>query len=242
MPRGIPNKKKVIETPKVVTEEPTSSPIMIMESPIATKRSAKIFDELMQISRETEGWLTEGESKLLYEAAEQSWSPDCVWVEGGSYCGKSSVLLGGVLASFEGGRLYAVDPHEGNLSYPSHYVNGLLASDHLDNVGSTLYKCRDTLIKGEVNGFVSIVPYKLTDYTPPAPVDLFFLDALHDYESVKADWQWFKQFLVDQAVVIFHDYGQWDGVTRTVKEAVEAGELEECSTADSLIVLRYNKP
>lgn len=51
-------------------------------------------------------------------------------------------------------------------------------------------------------------------------LDLLFIDGDHSYEGVYADWQTYKVFLKEGAIVAFHDYGWADGVKRVVKENV----------------------
>lgn len=50
------------------------------------------------------------------------------------------------------------------------------------------------------------------------PIDLLFIDGDHEYESVKKDIQDYVPKVKHGGLIIFHDYGSWDGVTRAVKE------------------------
>ena len=50
--------------------------------------------------------------------------------------------------------------------------------------------------------------------------NLLFIDGDHSYESVKADWETYKEFLRPGSIIIFHDYGWAEGVKRVVHDDV----------------------
>jgi len=191
-----------------------------------------------RISNETEGWLSPAEGDLLWLTAEQHWHKDAQWVEDGSYKGKSTVLLGGVLALHQGGWLQAVDPHSGDLSYPSQVKDGLMDGEPR-NEGSSLEGFQQTIQRAHLESYVSLVQRRFTDHVPPSPVDLVFLDGLHDFASVYADYKHIRQFLTPDATVIFHDVGAWTGPTQVVNVAVAMGELQIIEQADSMCVCKF---
>jgi len=171
-------------------------------------------------------------------------SDGSVWFEVGSYCGRSTALLAGVLAIAGKGILIAVDPMEGNLSKITHWgLNGLLDSNELISMGSTFEKFSATMAKIDT-GNVTLVQKRFTDVEIKHPVSLVFIDGLHDYESVKADWEHVKPHLTNGATVAFHDYFQWEGVTKLVDQVIHAGEFVQGSvyTAESLFSFAYQKP
>lgn len=197
-------------------------------------------EDYFAISNATEGWLTEAETNLLWYTAENYWSDGCRWVEIGSYCGKSTVLLGGVLALHGAGWLQCVDPMDGNLSFPTHYEDKLLASNRLDNVGSTLEKFNATIERAGLTKIVDLIPTKFTDaHAEDGVFTLAFVDGLHDFDSVKDDWEHLKPMLTQNAIVIFHDYQKWHGPTLVVDTAIAYNELQFIEQADSLVVCRY---
>ena len=49
-------------------------------------------------------------------------------------------------------------------------------------------------------------------------MDLIYIDGGHSYDVVKSDWINAKKLMHKHTVVVFHDYGIEEGVTRTVKE------------------------
>ena len=61
------------------------------------------------------------------------------------------------------------------------------------------------------------------DWTPHAGrAGLVFVDGSHAYDYVKADTDTAFRLVADKGVVIWHDYGVWEGVTRALEE-IEAG-------------------
>ena len=68
--------------------------------------------------RVIEGWLDDAEAELLLTAAARAIATiqNGVIVEIGSYCGKSTVVLGTALCASgntNGRKIYAIDPHDG---------------------------------------------------------------------------------------------------------------------------------
>lgn len=51
-------------------------------------------------------------------------------------------------------------------------------------------------------------------------VEVLFIDGDHSYEGVKADWENYKTFLRSGSIVIMHDSGWADGVTRVIQEDI----------------------
>lgn len=60
------------------------------------------------------------------------------------------------------------------------------------------------------------------DWTPyEGSVDLFFVDGAHDYESVCKDTENALRVVRPGGVIVWHDYGVWEGVTRCLDELRE---------------------
>lgn len=51
-------------------------------------------------------------------------------------------------------------------------------------------------------------------------ISFLFVDGDHSYGSVKKDWEIFSPFLLDDAIVVFHDSGWAEGVQRVIREYV----------------------
>jgi hypothetical protein len=73
----------------------------------------------------------------------------------------------------------------------------------------------------------------------PQPIALLYVDGLHDYASVLADFRHFASDLLPGALVAFHDYFDLcPGVKQCVNELMRNGQCEFVTQRDSLIVCR----
>lgn len=52
-------------------------------------------------------------------------------------------------------------------------------------------------------------------------VDFVFIDGAHDYESVRKDTENALRIICPNGVIVWHDYGVWEGVTRCLDELRE---------------------
>ena len=178
------------------------------------------------------GWLTPREADHLIAAALRTAAlanggPPPALVEIGSFCGKSTVTLGLALRHLgrPGLRLTAIDPH---LGY--HFGGGI----------DTYPVLLENLRRHELEPWVEVIRARSTDVPWKGPIGFLFVDGLHDYDNVKADFHHFAGFLAPGALVAFHDYEfpHCDGVKQAVDELMLAGRLEFLSQGDSLILLR----
>jgi len=68
-----------------------------------------------------------------------------------------------------------------------------------------------------------------------APIDFLFIDAEHQYEPVKGDWETWKPHLADNALVGFHDITHRPGVEHTAGVFKLWRELKEQYRTKELI-------
>lgn len=180
------------------------------------------------------GWFTEPEAELLLTTAGTVlWElpPTCAVVEVGSYYGRSTVLLASAMLDLRpGGRLIAIDPHDGVISL----------SGRPDQKGAPTFEafCR-TLTAAGVRDAVEIVRERSTDVVWDQPIGLLFVDGLHDYDSVRADFDHFDRWILPGGFVAFHDCSEdFPGVVRLVDEVDERPEYGWVDRAGDLVVLR----
>jgi hypothetical protein len=190
---------------------------------------------ILEQMRNIEGWLTAAEADLLISLAQQALT-DCpqvsAVVEVGSYCGKATTVLGGVVRAVRAtARVWAIDPHDGFVG----------AHDHgLERVAKpTLDLLQQNIERAQLSPFVEIVQGRAQDVPWSEPVCLLLIDGLHDYPSVLRDFTHFESFLVDGGLVAFHDYDDYfPGVPAFVDELSASGRYQTVARARSLIALR----
>ena len=193
-------------------------------------RAGRTFD----VMRQTEGWLADAEGELLLAAvlhvAAGSTQPRTV-VEVGSYCGRSTVVLASVLQAVSpASRVWAIDPHDGQVG----------ATDQgLQHYGPTFDRFVANLAAAGVSDTVEPVLKHSYDVHWHEPIDLLFVDGLHDYGNVSRDFRHFEPWIADGAIVLFHDYASYfPGVVAFVDELLAAGGYRRVDAAESLVALQ----
>jgi hypothetical protein len=180
-----------------------------------------------------EGWLSAAEADLLAAAARASAGrpgPHTI-VEVGSYCGRGTVVLGGVAAALSPGSVvHAVDPHDRRLGVWGAPPSGV--PDAAAELQSNLDAAGVATAVDHRRGYAGEVAV-------PGPIDLLVVDHLHDYASVVADFSQFQGQLVEGGLVAFHDYGDYfNGVVAFVEQLLETGAYTAVQRVETLVLLR----
>ncbi len=189
------------------------------------KTSASLNHKLLNIR----GWLSPSESSILYYFASKI-SKNNLIVEIGSFYGRSTICLG--LGSVVGrnSKIIAVDPHIGIDSYNS--------SDSYSELSKNLknFKLDNVSILRE-ESLIAAKNHKESN------IGLLFIDALHDYDNVKADfWNW-ENLIVKDGYILFHD-AMLLGVNEFLIELLNDKKLkyQALGFRDSILVLKKMTP
>ena len=188
---------------------------------------------IMHAMQRVDGYLYDDEVDLLIAATARvlaNAGRHPAVVEIGSYYGKSTVILGMVAKTVRpGATVYAIDPHEGELS----------VSDSTVNVAPTFAAFLLNITEAGLRDTVVPLVKRSSDVRWTKPIDLLFVDGLHDYHSVAGDFIRFAPWVVPGGYVAFHDYGKPDfpGVTAFVDEVIDLGYYRPVQRAAGLIVL-----
>lgn len=152
-----------------------------------------------------DGWMTDQEREFLYVNA----SRYCDVVEVGSWKGRSTREL-----LLSGAQVYAVDHWKGCPEI-EHMVDGTEYEQFIMNVGG--FKNLRVVKKPSLE---AVKDFCGNGNGLPKSVDMVFIDAGHDYESVKADIKaWSPKA---KRMICGHDYSiEFPGVVRAVHEAFE---------------------
>lgn len=172
--------------------------------------SGKTMQTIEDILTSVDGWLHPKEAQLLYRLASECRARGAI-VEIGSWKGKSTICL--ARGSLAGGKakIHAIDPHTGS-------------PEHAREIGVvwTFDEFRRNVEKAGMNEMVT--PHvdfsSAVAKTFDEPVELIFIDGLHEYEGVKIDFDdWFPK-VVEHGHMAFHDSTCWPGVLKCVSEDV----------------------
>jgi Methyltransferase domain len=129
-----------------------------------------------------DGWLDDDEAELLLRTAARALlegPPGGALVEVGSYCARSTVVLGtAVSALAPSARVHAIDPHKGEVSM----LGGGVA-----RLTPTLEAFRLNISRAGLAHVVETIPSRSFETVWRRPISLLLVDALHDYANVSRD-------------------------------------------------------
>ncbi|MEJ2366621.1 MAG: class I SAM-dependent methyltransferase, partial [Deltaproteobacteria bacterium] len=192
--------------------------------------SRPIFERMKRIK----GWLEEDEADLLIAALSQVLRdlprPQAI-VEVGSYCGRSTVVLGSVIKTVcPEARLYAIDPHEGKVGAVDRGIK---------THSATLAKFRRNITGAGLKGVVELIQKCSTDVEWDKPIGLLLIDGMHDYANVARDFFHFEPWVVPEGLIAFHDYADYyPGVKAFVDELLATGPYKKVGLVHSMMVVR----
>ena len=198
---------------------------------------------LFTLAESVIGFMPTDEGKALFDAAVRFLSGG-VAVEIGTYCGRSTVLLGAAAAQ-TGSVLYTVDHHHGSEEHqPGWEFHDSTMVDPVSGRFDTLPVFRRTLDAAGLDDTIVAVVGKSPVVARGwrIPLEFLFIDGGHSEEAAQADFDgWAKWVSVGGALVI-HDVfpDPRDGGRPPYHiycRAVDSGDFTEVSAAGSLRVL-----
>lgn len=165
-----------------------------------------------------EGYLEPWEGQALYTLARREVASGAAVVELGSYKGRSTICLA------QSGRwVLAVD----------HFAAEAAPGAHADHAAGTYREAFDANLErfgvadvvtkhvGDTHGAGAEDAFAALDRTGTA-VGMVFIDAAHDYESVKADVVWWGPLVVPGGLLVFDD-APMPTVRRVIEECLADG-------------------
>ena len=159
------------------------------------------FAETLQSVSTIDGWLTEGQARMLYDAASAAPAGEAI-VEIASHHGRSTIIL--AKAKSPSVQLIAIDPF-GDPRWGG-------GNDALDTFNENL--AQNGL--GDAVTLIRDFGANAGDNWSSGPVGLLFVDGAHDYPSVKTDLAAWRPHLSPTATILLHDAYSSPGVTRAV--------------------------
>ena len=189
------------------------------------------------------GFLDTAEGEVLYEAAAEM-SPQGLCVEIGSYCGKSTIILG-VACQKVGGVLLAIDHHRG--SEENQPGEEYFDPDLGDGEGgmSTLSQFRNNIRRAGLEDTVipALSPSQMVSRLPMAAPAFVFIDGGHSMPAALSDYRNWGTRVMRGGLLAIHDVfpNTADGGRpphEIYKLALHGGLFEEEKAVKSLRILR----
>ncbi|WP_237572131.1 class I SAM-dependent methyltransferase [Mycolicibacterium lacusdiani] len=188
------------------------------------------------------------EGRALYDAAVR-YLGDGVGVEIGTYCGKSTVMLGAA-AQAGGGVLFTIDHHHGSEEHqPGWEYHDTSMVDPVTGLFDTLPTLRHTLDGAGLDEHVVAIVGKSTVVARGwrTPVQFLFIDGGHTEEAAQRDFAGWAPWVVVGGGLVIHDVfpnpdegGQ--APFHIYRRALDSGEFREVSAMGSMRVLERVSP
>jgi predicted O-methyltransferase YrrM len=189
------------------------------------------------------GFMPADEGRALYDTA-VAYLGDGVGVEIGTYCGKSTVLLGAA-AQHGGGVVYTVDHHHGSEEHqPGWEYHDTSLVDEASGRFDTLPALRRTLDAADLDDHVVAVVGKsgVVARAWRAPLRLLFIDGGHTEAAAQQDFDGWAKWVAVGGALIIHDVFEdpRDGGQapyQIYRRALATGDFKEIGVTGSMRVL-----
>jgi len=161
---------------------------------------------LFELADQVTGFMPADEGRALYDAA-VAYLGDGVGVEIGTYCGKSTVMLGAA-AQQTGGVLYTIDHHHGSEEHqPGWEYHDSSMVDAVTGLFDTLPALRHTLDAAGLDEHVIAVVGKSVVVARGwrTPLRLLFIDGGHTEEAAQRDFDGWARWIDVGGTLIIHD-------------------------------------
>jgi predicted O-methyltransferase YrrM len=199
--------------------------------------------DLLAVAERTKGFLPQDEAAALHAAALEAEAGS--WLEVGTYCGRSTVHLGGAARSV-GAHLVTLDHHRGSEeNQPGwEWHDASLVDPHTGRL-ETLPSLRRTLWDAGLDEDVTIVVGTTQQVARwwTTPLALLFLDGNHTEQVAQHDYAAFARHVQPDGLLLIHDVFERpeDGGRppwNVYRRAVDSGAFRDVSECGSLRVLR----
>lgn len=202
---------------------------------------------LFELADHVIGFMPEDEGRALFDAAVAALEGG-IAVEIGTYCGKSTVLLGAAAAA-TGSVLYTIDHHHGSEEHqPGWEFHDTTMVDPVSGRFDTLPTFRRTLDAAGLDDTIVAVVGKSTVVARGwrTPLQLLFIDGGHSETAAQQDFDGWARWVAVGGTLLIHDVfpDPRDGGRPPYHiycRALESGHFTEVGCTGSLRVLRRTR-
>jgi predicted O-methyltransferase YrrM len=198
---------------------------------------------LFALADQVTGFMPADEGRRLYDAAVR-YLGDGVGVEIGTYCGKSTLMLGAA-AQQSGGVLYTVDHHHGSEEHqPGWEYHDTSLVDPVSGRFDTLPSLRRALDSADLDEHVVTIVGKSVIVARGwrTPLQFLFIDGGHTEEAAQRDFDGWARWVDVGGALVIHDVfpdpddgGQ--APFHIYQRALATGAFREVSATGSMRVL-----
>lgn len=200
-------------------------------------------ERLFALAERVPGFMPADEGRALYDAA-LGYLGGGVGVEIGTYCGKSTLLLGAAAAQ-TGGVLYTVDHHHGSEEHqPGWEFHDASLVDEVTGLFDTLPTFRRALDAAGLDDHVVAVVGKspIVARAWRSPLQFLFIDGGHSEAAATQDFDGWAKWVTAGGALVIHDVfpDPKDGGRPPYYiycRAIDSGQFREVSVTGSLRVL-----
>jgi predicted O-methyltransferase YrrM len=190
------------------------------------------FDQAWTAVASVDGWMTEGQGRALYGAAERCPSPGRI-VEIGSFQGRSTIVL--AMGAADGVEIVAIDPHAGNDRGPQE-IEGFADEADVDHRRFE-YNLRRAGVRDRVTHLRMFSADALAEVD--GHVDVLYIDGAHRYRPALADIRQWGDRMSDEGTMLIHDSFSSIGVTGAiVRHLFASSRFEYFGRSRSLAMFR----
>jgi MMP 1-O-methyltransferase len=200
-------------------------------------------ERLFALAEQVQGFMPSDEGKALYDAA-VSYLDGGIGVEIGTYCGKSTLLLGAA-AELTASVLYTIDHHHGSEEHQAGWeFHDASLVDEVTGLFDTLPTFRHTLDAAGLDDHVVAIVGKSPVVAQGwrSPLRFLFIDGGHTEAAAARDFHGWAKWVVTGGGLVIHDVfpDPNDGGRAPYQiycRAIESGHFKEVGATGSLRVL-----
>jgi hypothetical protein len=206
------------------------------------------MNQYQDVIDNTKGFMAAEEGLGLFEYAQKA-APSGPGLEIGSYCGKSSLYLGGGFQKYNQ-VLFTIDHHRGSEEQQpgEAYFDPDLFDEQIGKI-DTLRFLRTTLEKTALED--TVIPIvsrsEIVAKSWQTPLSLLFIDGSHTFESAIKDYECWTPHIIIGGYLLIHDIfpdpsegGQ--APYHIYQKSLESGIFQEVEMINTLGILRRERP